>query len=138
MIPLGDLRRRRSLIHIDNLCDAIALAAWHPGASRRTFLLSDGEDVSVAEVAEALAQGCGKAASRVVSVPVTFMRTMAVLADRRAAFEKLAGELLVDSTGFRRATGWRPPRRAGEALMETMRLDLEAIGSTSSSRAACG
>jgi UDP-4-keto-D-FucNAc 4-reductase len=123
LIPLGDFRRPRSLISVGNLCDAIRLAAVHPGIGGRTFVLSDGEDVSVAEVARSLAEGYGKAAWRVVPVPEAVCRALASVAGRRQSLDKLAAELCVDSSGFRTATGWRPPSRVRDALLATARVE---------------
>jgi UDP-4-keto-D-FucNAc 4-reductase len=128
LVPLGGFRKPRSLIHVGNLCDAIRLSAFHPGIGGRTFVLSDGEDVSVADVAHSLAEGYGKAAWRVVSVPETLCRFLASVARRRPALDKLAAELRVDPSGFQAATGWRPPNRARDALRATARAEASAAG----------
>ena len=118
IVPLGALTRRRSLIHVDNLCDALSLAALHPGALSRTFLLSDGQDLSVAEVARILCRAFGKNPTRVVAVPEGLLRALAGLAGKGGAITKLAAELAVDSTEFRAVTGWRPPLAPAEGLAQ--------------------
>ena len=45
-LPFGGVANRRSLIHVDNLADAIAACLSDPRAAGETFLLSDGEPVS--------------------------------------------------------------------------------------------
>lgn len=118
-VPLGGLHRQRSLIHVDNLCDAIELAIRHPQAAGRRFVLCDGDDVSVAEIAHELAMGFDRNPACVVNVPEGLLRAAASLLGRGAAVAKLADELRVDASAFRAATGWVPPRRAREALRET-------------------
>ena len=118
IVPLGALTRRRSLIHVDNLCDALGVAALHPGAAARTFLLSDGEDLSVAEVARTLCRAFGKNPARVVAVPEALLRGLAALVGKGAAIDKLATELAVDSRDFRAATGWVPPLTPAEGLAQ--------------------
>lgn len=119
LVPLGGLHRLRSLIHIDNLCDAIERATWHPQAAGRRFVLCDGDDVSVADIARELAAGFGRSPRCVVNVPEAWLRVAASALERGAAVDKLAGELRVDASAFRAATGWVPPRRAREALRAT-------------------
>lgn len=119
LIPLGGLRRRRSLIHIDNLCDAILIGAAHPAVSRGTYVLSDNLDLSVAEVARILAAAFGKRPARVIPVPEVVLRWAAGLIGKRAAVDKLAGELIVDPSAFLTATGWRPPVAPAAGLART-------------------
>jgi len=124
LVPLGGLHRPRSLIHIDNLCSAIGLACWHPQAAGRHFVLCDGDDVSVADIARELAAGLGRSPRCVVDMPEPWLRRAATLLGRGAAIDKLAGELRVDASAFRAATGWQPPRRALEALRATAAASL--------------
>lgn len=129
VVPLGGLNRPRSLIHVSNLADAIRLAAVHPGIGGRTFLVSDGEDVSVAEVARGLAEGFGKAPWRVVALPESVCRSVAGVAGRRQMVEKLAAELSVDSSAFREATGWQPVIAPRDALRATAIAEMQALKS---------
>ena len=126
VVPLGGLHRRRSLIHVENLCDAILLAAWHPGAAGRTFLLSDGADLSVAEVARELCRGFGKPVGRVWKLPEPLLRLLATAVGKRRAIDKLAAALAVDSSAFMAATGWQPPLTPAQGLEQTARLYLLA------------
>ena len=121
VVPLGGLRRPRSLIHVENLCDAIRTALDHPGASRRTFLLSDGVDLSVSEVAVHLARGFGKSAATIWPIPEGLLRALAALVGRQAAVDKLANSLQVDAMDFTAATGWKAPLAPPQALEATAR-----------------
>lgn len=121
LIPLGGLTRKRSLIHVDNLCEAIAVAALHANASQRTFVLSDGVDLSVAELVRLLSQGMGRSPRSVVNVPEALLRIMAGAVGRTGALDKLAQALEVDVSDFQTATGWCPPRSPYEALLLTAR-----------------
>ena len=126
IVPLGGLHRPRSLIHIDNLCDAIVHAALHPAASGRTFLLSDGAALSVAELASTLAQAFGKPASRVWPVPESLLRMLAAAVGKRSAVDKIAHGLVVDACAFRLATGWVAPNSPAVGLAQTARGYLAA------------
>src|SRR5688572_14848133 len=49
-LPLGAVRNRRSLLYVGNLADAIKHCLEHPGASRETFNISDGQAFSTPEL----------------------------------------------------------------------------------------
>ncbi len=107
LVPLGAIRSRRSLLGVENFCEAILLAATHPACAGRTFLLSDGEDVRLNELVRLIAAGLAPQAGRLVFVPRWMLQGSAALLGNSAAFKKLTCELLVDSRAFREATGWR-------------------------------
>jgi nucleoside-diphosphate-sugar epimerase len=123
-VPLGGLHRKRSMISVGNLCHAITLACVHPGAAGGRFVLADGDDVSVAEIARELALGFGRNPACVIPVPEHVLRSVATLLGRGAAIAKLADELIVDASAFRSATGWQPLQSAREALQATARDEV--------------
>lgn len=125
LVPLGGLHRQRSLIHIDNLCDAIERAIWHPQAVGQSFVLCDGEDVTIAQIARELVKGIGRSEDCVINVPEGWLRGAASALGQGAMFNKLAGELRVDASAFRVATGWHPPLRALDALRATAAASRE-------------
>ncbi len=126
VVPLGGLHAPRSLIYVGNLVDALWTAAIHPAASRRTFLLSDGRDMSVAEVAATLAPALGRSRACVWNVPETALKWIAAISGRQAAYRKLADPLQVDSREFSAATGWRAPVDPHEGLRLTARDALQS------------
>lgn len=115
LVPLGGLRAARSFIGIDNLCDALFVAATHPGCRHGTFVVADEETTSVAEVVQAMLRAAGRSRWRSVPVPHEALSALARLAGHGREFDKLAAELVVDPSLFRLATGWRAPvgTRAG-------------------------
>ncbi|WP_326536469.1 UDP-glucose 4-epimerase family protein [Pseudorhodoferax sp.] len=107
-LPLGALQNRRSLIALDNLCDFISLCIRHPAAGGQTFLVSDGQDLSTPELVRALAGAMGRPA-RLIAIPPWLMYGTAALAGRRAAWQRLSGDLQVDIGKARALLGWQPP-----------------------------
>jgi nucleoside-diphosphate-sugar epimerase len=107
-VPLGAIRNRRSLVYVGNLADAIATCLDRPAAANRTFLVSDGEDVSTPELVRRVAAVLDRPA-RLVSVPPWMLRFGARIFGRGEDFNRLAGDLAVDSSAIRRDLGWRPP-----------------------------
>ena len=55
-LPLASVRNRRSFIYVENLTDVIATCLGNPKAFGKTFLPSDGVDLSTAELIEKIAR----------------------------------------------------------------------------------
>ncbi len=114
-LPLATVRNRRSLIGVENLADLLVRCAEHPDAPGRVFTVSDGEDLSTAELVRELAAGMGRPA-RLVPAPLGLLGTMARLVGRGDVFDRLAGSLQVDPSLAREVLGWLPPVPAREGL----------------------
>jgi UDP-glucose 4-epimerase len=117
-LPFGAARNLRSLVFIDNLADALAFCAIHPRAPGRTFLVSDGEDLSTADLCRRLARALHRT-SRLVTVPSIVLRAAAHVARRSAEYQRLFGSLQVDSTALRTELGWSPPNSVDQGLTAT-------------------
>ena len=61
-LPLSMVNNKRSMIYIGNLVDAIIRCIEHPDAVNKTFLVSDGQDVSTPELIRMIAGAMGKKA----------------------------------------------------------------------------
>lgn len=125
-LPLGAIRNRRSLIYVGNLAGAMLAASAHPGASGRTFLVSDGEDVSTPELARRIAGALGREAW-LPRVPVGVLRAAGRLAGREGAVERLCASLQVDSKAIRDELGWRPSHTMAQGLEHTARWYRSAV-----------
>lgn len=117
-LPLGRVNNKRSLVFVGNLCDALFHCAVHPAAAGRTYLISDGEDVSSAELASGITVALGRQA-RLLPVPVSLMRIGARLLGKTAAVERLTQSLVIDSTAIRRELEWHPPYSMAQGLQVT-------------------
>lgn len=117
-LPLASITNRRSLIYVGNLVDALAICAVHSEAIGKTYLVSDGEDVSTPELIQLIAKTLGVTA-RLFPVHVSLMRMAGKLAGKSGAVNRLAGSLTVDSSNIRRDLGWKPPFTMEEGLERT-------------------
>ncbi|MHB8058186.1 MAG: UDP-glucose 4-epimerase family protein [Desulfuromonadaceae bacterium] len=117
-LPLASITNKRSLIYVGNLVDALAVCATHPAAAGKTYLVSDGEDVSTPELIRRTAAALGVPA-RLFPTPVSLMKLVGKLAGKSGAVNRLTGSLTVDSSKIRRELGWVPPFTMEEGLGET-------------------
>jgi nucleoside-diphosphate-sugar epimerase len=124
-LPLGAVHNRRSLVFVDTLADAVATALARPAEGARSFLVSDGEDVSTAELISRLAAAM-KRPARLLPLSPALLRLAGRLTGKSAAVERLLGSLAVDSTGFRRTFDWTPPVSLADGLDATARWFLES------------
>ena len=115
-LPLGGVTsNRRSLVALDNLVDLLVHCIHHPAAAGQTFLASDGEDLSTAELLKRMGQALGRPA-RLLPVPVSLLGIGAALVGRRAVAQRLLGSLQVDIAHTRNTLGWAPPGSVDEGL----------------------
>jgi nucleoside-diphosphate-sugar epimerase len=117
-LPLASVANKRSLIYVGNLVDAIAACTKHPSAAGKTYLVSDGEDVSTPELIRRTAAALDVRA-RIFPLPVSFMRMVGQLTGKSCTVNRLTGLLTVDSSMIKRELGWRPPFTMEQGLKET-------------------
>jgi UDP-glucose 4-epimerase len=118
-LPLGRVANKRSLVFVGNLVDFILLSAHHPQAPGHVFLVSDGADLSIAQLLRRLAGAMG-VKPRLLPVPTAILQHAASLLGRSAAAQRLLGSLQVDITVTRTITGWTPPYSIDEGLLLTV------------------
>ena len=115
-LPLGAITgNRRSLVALDNLVDLMTLCMHHPAAANEIFLVSDGEDLSTAELLRRMGQALGSPA-RLIPVPAPVLEWGARLLGKRAVAQRLCGSLQVDIGKTRRLIHWSPVRGVDEAF----------------------
>jgi nucleoside-diphosphate-sugar epimerase len=125
-LPLASALNKRSFVYVGNLVDALITAAQSPAAAGRTYLVSDGEDMSTPELIRGIAKALG-VPSRLFPVPVTLLRAGGTLLGHGDALARLTGSLQVDSSRIRRELGWIPPFSVAQGLQETGRWYLKAM-----------
>jgi nucleoside-diphosphate-sugar epimerase len=119
-LPLGSIdHNRRSLVALDNLLSLIQTCLAHPNAANQTFLVSDGEDLSSAELARRIGQACARPA-RLIPVPVWLMKLGATLLGKPGVVQRLTGSLQVDIQATRTLLDWSPVIRVDEGLRKTI------------------
>jgi nucleoside-diphosphate-sugar epimerase len=116
LLPLGAVDNQRSLVALDNLVDFIVACISHPHAANQIFLVSDGQDLSTAELVRGMARAAD-VPTRLLPVPVWVLRAGARLLGKGDAVQRLCGNLQVDISKARQLLGWIPPISVQEGLM---------------------
>jgi nucleoside-diphosphate-sugar epimerase len=119
-LPLASVANRRSLIYVGNLVDAITACIEAPAAASKTYLVSDGEDVSTPDLIRAMAAALGVPA-RLFPFPAALLRLGAGMLGKSAEIARLIGSLQVDSTRIQNELGWRPRSTLTEGIEQTAR-----------------
>ena len=115
-LPLAAVtRNRRSLVALDNLVDLIVTCLNHPAAANRTFLVSDGEDLSTAQLLKRMSAAMGKPA-RLFYVPPGLLKLGATLLNKPGIYQRLCGSLQLDITKASQLLDWTPPVSVDEGL----------------------
>lgn len=106
-LPFGGFRAVRSMIHIQNMVDIVELCCLRPGLVRnRSFVVSDGIDLSVSELSASILRGMGFSRSRLMPFNPLMISLLSFLPAVRAGLANLSFDLLVDSGEFRELTNW--------------------------------
>ncbi len=119
-LPFGSVDNRRSLVALDNLVDLILTCVEHPVAADRTWLVSDGEDLSTPALLRRLGDALGSNA-RLVPVPSGLLKVAAAIMGRRDEAGRLLESLQVDILPTRELLGWKPPVSVEEGLQSVTR-----------------
>lgn len=118
-LPLGGVTKNlRSFIFLDNLIDLIVTCINHPSAANRTFLVSDDEDLSTAELLQHMALALGLP-SRLIALPANLITLGARLIGRSDISQRLCGSLQVDIKKTRELLDWSPPVSLDEGMRRT-------------------
>lgn len=117
-LPLGRVENSRSLIYLGNLVDAISASLSHTGAVNKTFLVSDGEDVSTPELIRRISTALNLPA-RLIGFPPNLIRLAGALLGKSQAVDRLLGSLVVDGSAIRRDLQWTPPFSMRQGLKAT-------------------
>lgn len=121
-LPFGGIRNARSLVGIDNLIDFVCCCMTHPAAANQTFLVSDGHDLSSADLVRELAAAAGMKPN-LWAVPAWSLYSVACLLGKRHAIRRLCGNLQVDITKARSVLNWQPPVSINEGFKRATARD---------------
>jgi nucleoside-diphosphate-sugar epimerase len=115
-LPLAAVsKNRRSLVAVDNLVDLIMTCLNQPAAANQTFLVSDGEDLSIADLLKRMGMALGRPA-RLFYMPPALLKLGATALNKPGIYQRLCGSLQLDITKTRQLLDWIPPLSVDEGL----------------------
>jgi nucleoside-diphosphate-sugar epimerase len=118
-LPFGRLVNRRSLLSVDNLTAAIRFALEDPRSENETFIVSDPEAVSVAEIVT-ICRGAMRRGPGLLPVPPKLFASLLGLVGQGEQWDRLAGSLETPPAKLL-AAGWRPVTDTEAGLAAMMR-----------------
>lgn len=104
----------RSLVALDNLVDFIVTCQQHAAAAGRTFLASDGEDLSTDPLMRRM--GAAQGWPRLLPALVGLLRLGATLVGKQGGDQRLYGSPQLDITATREMLCWTLPISVDEGL----------------------
>lgn len=117
-LPLARVENRRSLIFRENLVDVLVRCVQDRRAAGRTYLVSDGEDLSTPELIRRVAKALG-VSPHLWPLPLSLLGWLGRIVKRKAVIDRLTSSLRVDSLRIRRELDWRPAYSVDQGLAET-------------------
>ncbi len=107
-LPLGGLTNRRSLLGVMNLASAIETVITSEITDGKTYLVSDGEEISTSDLVARLVK-IYNTDCRIFSLPAWLWKLAGNLPLLAPKVARLTGSLPVDSSLLTRETGWKAP-----------------------------
>ncbi|MEH2532815.1 nucleoside-diphosphate-sugar epimerase [Bradyrhizobium sp. AZCC 1588] len=105
-LPFGSLTAQRSVLSIQNFSSAVELALNNPRAKRETFIVSDPEPVTVADLIARYRVGAGRS-PWLIPVPESWIGVALKATGQIAVWERIGRPLVAPPTKLL-AIGWEP------------------------------
>ena len=118
-LPFGAINNKRSMVYVGNLVDFIIQCIDHPSAANQTFLVCDGEDLSLRSLVMMMRTSLGRPA-RLVPVPAVLFRIAGRIAGKPEVVDRLVGDLQTDSSKARKLLNWVPPFTVQQGINATI------------------
>jgi len=116
-LPFSLVNNQRSLIYLNNLTGVIAACLTNPAAVGKTYMVSDGEDISTAQLITQMAQALEKPV-RLWPCPLRLMELAGILVGKSDEISKLLGSLCINSNKIRHELGWTPSHTLTQGLSQ--------------------
>ena len=116
-LPFGAVIKPRSMVYIDNLCDALLWCSFNPAARPDIYFVKDAEDLSIRQWITQTRQALGRP-TRLLWVPISLLKISAILLKKSVAIDKLVSSFQINDQQIR-ADGWAAPTTVREAISLT-------------------
>lgn len=106
-LPIASVNNKRSMIGLSNLVDILTRLVSVDVIPSKMYLVSDGEDISTREFVSKISV-CMHKKPRIFNFPQFIIRIVMNLIGKFKEYNKLTGDLVIDSSLFRKELGWDP------------------------------
>jgi nucleoside-diphosphate-sugar epimerase len=118
-LPFGKVNNLRSYVALDNLVDLIICCINHLKAAGQTFLVSDGEDLSIPDLIKKIAFILKKKPF-LFPVPISFMKFSGKIMGKSREIDRLVSSLRLDCSHTSSLINWNRFTSVDEALFKTV------------------
>ncbi|MFQ5469001.1 MAG: UDP-glucose 4-epimerase family protein [Gammaproteobacteria bacterium] len=118
-LPLGCINNSRSLVSINNLTDFIVRCIDHPNAANETFMVSDRNDLSTADLVKHISYALNRT-PKLLSVQPWLLEILAGLFGKKDVVQRLVQTLKVDCGKANMLLEWYPPNSTDEEIFKTV------------------
>ena len=118
-LPFACVNNKRSMVYVENLVDFIIRCIDHPKAANQTFLVSDGEDLSLKSLITYIRKAMGRSAW-LLPVPVGLFKMVGKLTKKSDVADRLVGDLQIDSSKANELLEWVAPYSVEQGIAETV------------------
>ena len=115
-LPVAGIQNARSIISVENLCDAILTVLIRPRDSDKPYFITD-STLSTEELVEGIAEALDMS-TRLFPCPIHVLKLMAAIIGKANDIDKIIGSLVLDDQRFRADYNWKPRVQLGQALRE--------------------
>ncbi len=121
-LPFSKISNKRSFISISNLVEVIQCCIENPNAAGKTFLVSDGEDLSTPQLINYIAKSMGKS-PKLFSLPNILLKLISKMINKKEEIDRLLGSLQVDINYTSKVLNWSPRAKVSEEIKRMIQSD---------------
>ena len=114
-LPLAGFGAPRSFIFVENLADLICETLKNPAARRQVYLVSDGQDATVAELVAMMRQCLGRS-SKFFSIPAWMWESLSRIPPISRRLRKIGNGLQIKPEHAVKTLGWVAPYTLAEGI----------------------
>jgi nucleoside-diphosphate-sugar epimerase len=118
-LPFKSVKNLRSYVSLTNLVDFLILCLENQNVAGETFLVSDNEDISTAQLIQKISYQMNRII-RLYPFPIVMLKVCAYLIGKQAAIDRLCGDLQVDISKAKKQMGWIPPYSIDIGIKDTV------------------
>ncbi|MEQ3762635.1 MAG: NAD-dependent epimerase/dehydratase family protein [Alcanivorax sp.] len=123
-LPFSGINNRRSMVYVGNLIDFISLCISYPFDINGTFIVTDGNPVSINQVIKQVRLSLG-VAPRLFYLPHFFFLVLGFLLRKKTNVDQLISDCYADTSKANDVLNWTPPFSFSEGIKMTVSENIK-------------